>query len=485
MAIKEELLKGVFWSAVEKYSGVVVALVISAVLARLISPEDFGVVAIATVIISFLSMFSSMGIAPAIIQRNDLSEKNLDSIFTWSIVIGAILALILFACAKPIAGFYENELLVPVCRILSVNLFFAALNLVPNALMAKNKRFKQIAKRTLSLQVLGGGIAIAAAYWGAGIYALLISPLITSIGVPAVNLTYYPRRLDLHFDLSPFKKIFSYAGFQFLFEFMNYFSRNLDKLIIGRYMGMSDLGYYDKSYRLMMQPLQKVTFVLNPVLQPVLSYLQDERRVLAEKYRQIIKSVANIGFPLAVFIFFSAGELIRTVYGEAWLPAVPAFRILALSLPFQMVLSTSGSIFQAGNSTKHLFLVGLRNTLCTVAGFFIGALCFGTIEAVAWSFVITNCINFAQTYLTMYRKVLYSPLTAMLKELLHPVVNALVLSALLLPLHFFPLSNALLSLGIKTALSLIVTLALLQTWGDFDLRGSLRKSRNKKSGNDE
>lgn len=343
-SIKQEMLHGVFWSAIEKYSGIVVSLIVSAVLARLISPEDFGTVAIVTVIINFFSIFATMGIFPAIIQRNDLTQKDLDSIFTYSILGGLCLSSLLFCLSWKIADFYNDGSLVFISQILSVNIFFASLNLVPNALMAKNKRFRQIAQRTLSLQVFSGIISIIAAHSGFGIYSLLISPIVTSIGMFLFNIHYYPCHVDFTFDLSPLKKIFSYSSYQFLFEFINYFSRNADKLIIGKYLNMGALGYYDKSYRLMMLPLQNVTSVINPVIQPVLSSLQDDKSELAKKYNKIIQCIAAISFPLAVFLFFAAYEIINIVYGDNWNPAVPVFKILTISLPLQMILSSSGAI---------------------------------------------------------------------------------------------------------------------------------------------
>ena len=136
MSIKSKLVIGVFWSAIEKYSSTAVALIVSAVLARLVSPEEFGIVSLASVMIAFFSIFTSMGIVPAIIQRNDLTSKNLDSIFTYTIILGTIVALLFFSCSWFIASFYNNVKLIYVCQLLSLNLFLSSINLVPNALMS-------------------------------------------------------------------------------------------------------------------------------------------------------------------------------------------------------------------------------------------------------------------------------------------------------------------------------------------------------------
>lgn len=167
---------------------------------------------------------------------------------------------------------------------------------------------------------------------------------------------------------------------------------------------MGALGYYDKSYRLMMLPLQNVTSVINPVIQPVLSSLQDDKSELAKKYNKIIQCIAAISFPLAVFLFFAAYEIINIVYGDNWNPAVPVFKILTISLPLQMILSSSGAIFQTANSTDLMFFTGIRNTFVTLSGFLIAICVFNTIEAVAWSWDISLAINFILTYHTMYRK---------------------------------------------------------------------------------
>ncbi|WP_288361024.1 lipopolysaccharide biosynthesis protein [uncultured Bacteroides sp.] len=462
MSLKSKLVTGVFWSAVEKYSSTAVALIVSAVLARLVSPEEFGIVSLASVMIAFFSICTSMGIVPAIIQRNDLTSKNLDSIFTYTIILGAIVALLFFSCSWCISSFYNNVQLIYVCQLLSLNLFLSSINLVPNALMLKNQRFKLIAIRTLVIQIVGCSLAIWAAYTGWGVYALLISPLLSLLLMLVFNLYNYPRAIDWTFDKEPLKRIFSYSAYQFLFEMVNYFSRNLDKLIIGRSLNMSALGYYDKSYRLMLMPLQQITSVISPVLQPVLSSLQEQKREMGEKYNKLIAFIGHISFPLAVFLYFSAFELINIVFGNNWNPSVPAFKILALSLPLQMILSTSGSIFQASNTTNLMFFVGIRNTISTVSCLIIAVSFFSSIEAVAWSWVISLTINFIMSYHTMYHKVFESNLKSMVFHLRMPLLSAIIMiSLLLLQESLLPVDNIYLSFAVKCLVAMISMAILL------------------------
>lgn len=468
-SIKQELVRGVFWSAVEKYSGLIVSIIVSMILARLLSPAEYGVVAIATVIISFLQMFCTMGIGPAIIQK-DLSSSAINSIYSYSIVIGLTLASLFFGLSWLIANFYDNELLLPVCQILSIQLLFAAINMVPNALMAKDKRFKEIAKRTLILQFSTGILSIIAAWKGAGVYALLISPVISAIGIFLWNRKYYKIKPDWSFNKEPIKQIFSYSSYQFLFEFVNYFSRNLDKLIIGKMLSVPALGVYEKSYRLMQLPMQNVTAVINPVLQPVLRVLQNDKLELGKKYVKIIRLVATISFPVGITLAGMSKEIIHIFYGNQWDAAIPIFRILSLSLPLQMVLSTSGAIYLVCNNTKMQFWLGIRNTITTVSGFLIAAFVFRTLSAMAWAWTITLVINFFFTYWLMYRYVLCQPIISFFKEFMHPAICGSILACILFLLNRIDISNHLLEQTLfKGAVAFLFTITYIQLSKQYNL----------------
>lgn len=474
---KQELIKGVFWSAIEKYSGLIVSIIVTMVLARLLTPKEFGVVAIATVIINFLQMFCTMGMGPAIIQK-ELSRKDLNSIFTFSVSIGFVLAVLFYYSSKIVASYYNNIELANICKILSIQLLFASMNIVPNALMAKNKRFKEIAKRTLILQTSSAIISVIAALKGAGIYALLISPIFSSVGIFLWNIRYYKVSIDWSYNLRPIKSIFSYSSYQFLFEFVNYFSRNMDKLIIGRMLNIELLGYYEKAYRLMQLPLQNVTSVINPVLQPVLKDLQNDKNDLTNKYLQIVRFVATISFPLGIILSGTSKEIINLFFGSNWNASIPIFSILALSLPLQMILSTSGAIYLITNNTKIQFWIGIRNTIITIIGFLIAALVFKTLNAMAWAWTITLLINFCLTYRTMFKYVFHTSIINLLKELKKPFIIALVLYVIIKILneHMFT-DNLLISLIIKLSSSFIIAIICIQTLNQYNLVKYLKQER--------
>lgn len=467
---KDKIGKAILWSALQKYSNMAVTIIVTMVLARFLTPDQFGVVAISLMLISFLTVFSTMGIGPAIIQRNDLTNEDYNNIFTFLLIVGIFLAVLFFCLSWRIADFYENRQLIPICQILSINLLFASINMVPNALMSKNKRFKELAKRTFILSVLSGSISVAAALSGLGIYSLLITPIVNSVGIYLYNRHFYPVAISRHFSLEPIKRIFSYSIYQFAFEFSNFFSKNLDKMIIGKVLSSADLGYYDKAHNLMKMPTSLLTSVVSPVIQPFMSEYQDDMDRMTSSHNKMIRFLSTFSFPIAIILYFSATEIIQLFFGPGWERAIPCFQIFSLTLPTQIILSTSGAYWQSTNSTKFLFWVGLLNTAVTIVGYIVSAAIWGTIEAVAWSFVVTCLIVFFITYSIMYCKVFRKPLSSMCRELVNPLFNILILlCGYLLFATMVADINFILSLLLKLIIGSLLTIVFVQVSGRYNI----------------
>lgn len=478
--LKQQLFSGVFYTALAKYSGIIVSLVVAGVLARLLPPDDFGVVAIATVIITFFSIFTDIGMSAAIIQNKTLTEEDLSGIFSFTVWSGVGISLLFFFASWPISTLYDRPILRTLCQLLSVNLFFASANIVPGTLFYKNKEFKFIAIRSLAIQIAGGAGDVVAALWGAGLYALIINPIVSSLLLFIISIHRYPQRLRLTLGLPVLRKIFSYSAYQFLFNVINYFSRNLDKLLIGKYMGMSPLGYYEKSYRLMMLPLQNITQVITPVMHPIFSDYQDDLQRLASSYERIIRFLAFLGLPLSVLLFFTAEEATLIIFGSQWLPSVAVFRILSLSVGVQVILASSGSIFQAAGDTRSLFICGIFSATLNVTGILLGIFWFGTLVAVAWCIVVTFTINFIQCYWMMYRVTFRRSLVQLVRQLISPFIISFLIALCLLPIHYaMDGMNMFLTAGVKGIVSLLLLGGYIQATHEYDIVGKVRAMRKK------
>ncbi|WP_026714545.1 lipopolysaccharide biosynthesis protein [Flavobacterium daejeonense] len=423
MSIKKQFISGVFFTALTKYLGIIVSLVITGVLSRILRPSDFGLIAIVSVLITFFNLLAEMGIGPAVVQRQDLSKRDYQELFFFTIVVGVVLSLLFIIAAPCIASFYEEDRLVLLCRLLAFGIVLNCVNIIPNALLLKERKFKFIMYRQLLVQLLSGGVGIICALNGLGVWALVIYTLCSGLFVFCFN--YFKNPLGISFfSKQTLQKISKFATYQFLFGFINFFSRNADNLLIGKYISPSALGYYDKSYRLMMIPIENLTHVFSPVIQPVLYEYQDDKVKIFSVYSKLVSILALIGFPLSVFLHFSASELIFIVFGSQWKASVPVFEILALSAGIQIVLSSSGSIFQVANDTKRLFVSGFLSAIVMVSSILVGVLVFKDLEKLAWMLVLAFAFNFFQCYFILIKKVLEQSLSDFFRLLYWPVFVA-------------------------------------------------------------
>ena len=364
-----------------RYANVAIQLVLTAVLARLLTPEEFGTVAIVTVFTSFFSIFADLGISPAIVQFPDLEEKDINALFTFSIILAVALATLFCLLSYPISLIYRTGQLIPLCCFASLAILFNTLNMVPNGLMLRNKQFVSIGARLITATLISGAVGISLAFVGMGCYALIAQSVSTAL----VVFTWNYVRSGIHPGgkgiLPTLKRIAKFSGFQAAFQFVNYFSRNLDNLLTGALMGPADLGQYDKAYKLMQMPNTYLSGIFASVLQPYLARYSHRPDRIYEFWLRMSKFLALIGIWASIISFFCGGEIIELFYGPQWKPAIDAFRMLSLSIAFQMVNSTGGAILQSIEHTDYLFKSGIIDACISASLIIIGTVVFGRIDA--------------------------------------------------------------------------------------------------------
>ena len=403
---------------------------------------------------AFLTIMVNFGLGPAIIQRNDLDQKDLDNLFTFSFYIGLALGALSFVSSWFIADFYDDELLRPVVQILSLGLFLSSINMVPSALMSKNLRFKEMATRSIAFNAFFGLLGIISAFFGAGVYALVCPQILASFFTFLYNNHFYPVHFTIHFSFDTIKKVFNYSFYVFINNIINYFSRNLDKLIIGKVISADALGYYDKAYRLMQMPLSYISSIVTPVMQPIMSSLQDNLDEMANKYTKIVQYISSLAFPIAVILFFAADDIIYVLFGATWMPAVPVFRILAISIPFSLLSSPNGPMYLSCNATRQMFYCTSIGTAIIVASFILAAIYGKTIESFAFAFTINEFIGTSLSYYVLFVLVMHQSLMSVLRSLLKPLVFSFtlvllfVLYVIIVPDSFGHVINLIVKCGI-------------------------------------
>ena len=384
-------------NAAARYSTLLLGMLFNAILARILSPEDFGIVAITFVFTTFFTLLADMGLGAGIIQNKDLSREDIGSLFAFSLRLGLVLTAAFALFAYPMSLFYGKRELLPVGLLVSVQLFFTTLNVVPNALLLRRKEFKKVAIRILLACILSGAVGIGLALLGLRYYALAIQAILNAAFIFGWN--YFSTRppMSRKVNSASLAKIRRYSGFLFGFNLINYFARNTDNLLIGKVMGAAPLGHYDKAYKLMLYPVNNLTHVITPVLHPILSEHQDDKPYIYGKYRQVVKVLSLLGAFITPFVWFSSEEIIRILYGSQWEAAIPCLRWMALAMWAQMILSSAGTIFQSLGDTRRLLWSGSMNAALVVASIIAGLL-EGNIVAVARNVSIAYNLQFVATF---------------------------------------------------------------------------------------
>ncbi|MFL2079867.1 lipopolysaccharide biosynthesis protein [Marinilactibacillus psychrotolerans] len=412
---------GILFSAMGKYSNFIINMLINAVLSRLLTPSEYGIVTVVQVFLVFFDMLVDMGFGPAVIQNRTLDDEDTGAIFKFSIIVSIILGVIFAFLGHPVNLFYGEDIYVPVFLILGFEVFFYGLLIVPKAILLKKRDFKSVNLLEIFSNIIYGIVAIILAFLEFSYYSIIIGRMIK---VLTIFIFYYMKtKINYRAKIrkEPILKIWSFARNQFLFNFINYFSRNLDNILIGRYMGNAALAFYGKSYQTSIYPNTLLSGILNPVIQPIMSEYEDRKDVIKNVYLKVSRLLGDIGVPLSVFCYFAAKDIILLLFGGQWNQSIPVFQILAVSIWIQMISSSTGAFYQSANRTDLLLISGVQSAIFNVSAIIYGVY-LGTIESVAIMVVISFSINFIiNNYLLMY-KVFNSNFVELINALFKPFI---------------------------------------------------------------
>ena len=399
MSLKEEFKLGILFSIVGRYSNVLIQLSVVAILARVLNPRDFGILGMIMVFSTFFNLLGNIGVGPAIINNRELTREDLGVISNYVFLQGVVLTLIFYFASTLISDFYRMPELLGASKLMSFSILFNSLLTVGSSLLYRDRRFKLIAIIQIVSGILSALVAILLAINSFSFYAIVWQNIISSFLVFLLGFIFTRELViySLDFSLYSIKKIFNYSFFQFLFNVINYFARNADNLLIGKFMGPVFLGVYDISYRLMLFPIQNLTGVFSSVLQPILSSRQHDLDILYDNYVEFIKILFTLSIPITVFIYYSAASIIHILYGHKWDSAIPILIILSLSLFVQIILSSSGAIFQVVNKTNWLFISGLLSSIIMVSSIVIGVYSH-SLTLISKLLVVSFYLNFIQAY---------------------------------------------------------------------------------------
>lgn len=319
------------WSMLERVSVQSIQFVLGIILARILSPTEYGTIGLLTVIIAFMQVFVDSGFSKALIQKQDRTQTDISTVFFFNVFISVICYILLWFAAPFIAEFYESEFLIDLMRVISLSLIFGALFSIPTTLFTIKFDFKSIARTNLIATFLSGILAVWMAYEGYGVWALVIQTLLKSILTVFIMWFQIKWKPTFVFSKTSFQSLFSYGSKLLLSSILNMSVNNFSNLFIAKVATVKDLGFYTRGTQFADIIFTTFSSVLDSVLLPSLASIQKEREKLVHLTRLTIKSTALIVTPIFFGLASIAEPLIKVLLTDKWLMAVPIMQILCIA----------------------------------------------------------------------------------------------------------------------------------------------------------
>lgn len=329
-SLRSQLLSGLFWSAVERFGTQGIQFVITIIIARILTPADYGLIGMLAIFIAVAQSFVDSGFGSALIQKQNATQEDFSTVFYFNIIVSTFFFFLLFFAAPLIAKFYNQPLLTPITRVMALNIVINSFGLIQNTILTKNINFKALTKVSLISIIISGAIGILLAYKGFGVWALVFQTIGGSI-IRVISLWFFNKwRPALVFSWNSFRTLFSYGSKLLASGLLNTIFENIYKLVIGKQYSAIDLGFYTQAKRIQELPVMSSLSILQRVTFPVYATIQDETDRLKQAYRKTIKGIIYFNFPLMIGLAVLSPLLVKILLTDKWLPAVPYLQLLCL-----------------------------------------------------------------------------------------------------------------------------------------------------------
>ena len=342
------------------------------VIARLLLPGDFGLVALTAPVITFVQLFADLGLSQATVQQKDIDQEQLSFLFWVSVAAGLALAVLCVAAAPLVAAFYGDPRAAGVMVVSGSLLLVSGLYSQHLALLNRHMRFRALALLDLASFALGAAAGIASALLGAGYWAILVNQAVVSVSaliIAWVVSGWVPGRPGPYSRMKP---LLHFGGNITGFNFVNFFSRNTDDILLGRFAGEHALGLYDRAFKLMLLPFSQISGPFTKVALPLLSRSQDEPEFYRRAYQRMLGAVLLMIYPGLVFMIATSHDLIVLALGERWAEVAPIFAILGIDAFVAPVGNSMGWLFVSQGRTREMRNWGVVTSVLFVCCFAIG-----------------------------------------------------------------------------------------------------------------
>lgn len=400
--LTSKTVHGLKWSYTSTITNAVLQLGYTAVMARLLEPKAFGLVAMGVVILRFGSYFAQMGMGQAIIQKKNISQRDIRSAFTSSVVISLLFFCIAYMLAPYSLLIFNDIKLVPIIRLMSLSFVLTGLSTTSLALIRRNLKFKSLAIIEIASYILGYVVVgIVSALLGFGVWSLVFASLMQALVSAALSYVVVRHNLKFLFNWKQYKPLLSFGSKISGITFFQFIGANLDTLLIGKLSGPTLLGIYNRTSMLVNLPGQYLFVSLSKVLFPAFSQIQSDSKKIIFIYNNTITFLGLILIPLTLGIIPMARNIIILMLGNKWIEGVPIFQILIITITFSAVVNLSGSIIQAIAKLKAMFIIETMHIIF-LASFMISFSQYGLL-GFAFAVTVSRFIRFI-FYITVINK---------------------------------------------------------------------------------
>ena len=438
--IKAKVISSLFWKLMERIGTQGIQFIVQIALARLILPEEYGTIALIAIFISFANVFVQYGFNTALIQKKETSETDFSSVFFLSLAVAGVFYLILFLSAPLIADFFENKMLIPLLRVLSITLFLGGLNSIQNAVVARKLEFRKLFYSSLGAVVVSGIVGIAMAYNGFGAWALVAQQLTNQLIVASILWFTVKWRPSFLFSLESIKGLFSFGWKLLVSALINMLYTNIQSLFIAKIYNPAMLGFFNRGQQFPSLIVSNINGSIQSVMFPALSLKQDNVRRVKEMVRRAIVTSAFFIFPMMVGLAVIAEPLVKILLTDKWLPCVP---FLQLSCAAYALLPIHTANLQAINALgrSDIFLK-LEVVKIVVSLVILGITLFYGIYVIAAGMFLSSL---ASSFINAYpnKKLLDYSYLQQIKDITPSLLLALVMGIMIYSFAWFSLSPGL------------------------------------------
>ena len=426
-SLKHKTVKGVVWSSLDRFANQGVSFVFSIVLARLLSPSDYGIIAMIAIFFSIAGCFIDSGFGSALVRKKDRTDEDLYTCFFFNVVVSIACYILLFFCAPLIAKFYNQPILTPIVRISGLNLVIGAFAGVSGSMFSYRLDFKTPAIISLICNIASGIIGIIIAYLGYGVWALVWQGVVSAMLRSLLTVVASKFRPRFTFSKKSFRYLFGYGSKLTLSYLIGTVYENIYPIFIGRYYKPSQLGNYSRALGWAQLPSSNITGVLQRVTFPVLAEIQDDDHRLAFNYRRLLRLSAFVIFPLMVGLSAVAAPLIRVVLTSKWDGCIIYLQIVCFALMWYPIHAINLNLLEVkGRSDLFLRLEIIKKVIGLCIMFV--AIPLG-VEAMCWSMIVSSIIClFINTVYT--GKIIHVTFWVQMKDILPIFLNSCIMGAI-------------------------------------------------------